>query len=260
MTGLKTPLLLTVEDDEDLADVLGYNLSREGFEVQHAPTGAAALAAAAARLPDLVLLDVMLPDLTGFEVCRRLRAAPESRSVPILMLTARGEELDRVVGFEAGADDYVVKPFSVRELTLRVRALLRRAAPHGAHGETPMQALAVGSLRLEATSHRVWVADVEVSLTALEFRLLSVLLERRGRVQSREQLLRDVWDIHADVTTRTVDTHVRRLRQKLGAAAAYIETLRGVGYRMCEAPPDATPREPGPPDLPPSPPDALRGS
>ncbi len=235
-----SPLLLTVEDDEDLADVLRYNLTREGFEVEHAPTGAAALDAVAARPPDLVILDVMLPDLSGFEVCRRLRAAPGTQTVPILMLTARGEELDRVVGFEAGADDYVVKPFSVRELALRVRALLRRAAPappDAAPQPAPHPVLEVGAVRLDAAAHRVWVEEEEVALTALEFRLLAVLLERRGRVQTREQLLGDVWDIHSDVTTRTVDTHVRRLRQKLGPAAGYIETLRGVGYRMREAPP-----------------------
>ena len=248
------PLLLMVEDDEDLADVLRYNLSRDGFEVQHVTTARDALAAAGARTPDLVLLDVMLPDLSGVEVCRRLRGATATHELPILMLTARGEEVDRVVGFEAGADDYVVKPFSVRELTLRVRALLRRAAPAPNPTAAPSPVVSVGAVRLDEGAHRVWVAGEEVPLTALEFRLLAVLLERRGRVQSREQLLRDVWDIHSDVTTRTVDTHVRRLRQKLGHAAGYIETLRGVGYRMREAP--ATPPPTAPPGPHPAVPDA----
>jgi two-component system phosphate regulon response regulator PhoB len=179
-------------------------------------------------VPDLVVLDLMLPDLSGTEVCRHLRMSDRTRHVPVLMLTAKGEEIDRVVGFEVGADDYVTKPFSVRELMLRVRAIVRRAhAPEAEAGE-----LVFGRLRLDGGGHRAWVDGQEVSLTALEFRLLTTLLSRRGRVQTRDTLLEDVWDMSGDVTTRTVDTHVKRLRQKLGLAGAYIETLRGVGYRF----------------------------
>jgi two-component system phosphate regulon response regulator PhoB len=174
----------------------------------------------------------MLPDMSGTEVCRRLRAEDASREIPVIMLTAKGEEVDRIVGFEVGADDYVVKPFSVRELLLRVRAVLRRShSPKTEDGS-----LAFGALRLDRDSHRVWVDGQEIALTALEFKLLDTFLSRRGRVQSREALLSDVWGIEADVTTRTVDTHVKRLREKLGPAGRYIETLRGVGYRFRDQP------------------------
>ena len=179
-------------------------------------------------MPDLVLLDLMLPDVPGTEVCRHIRGADRTRHVPVLMLTARGEEIDKVVGFEVGADDYVVKPFSVRELMLRVRAILRRSEPVAARTE----AMRFGRLQVDSAGHRAWVDGEAVVLTALELRLLVTLLSRRGRVQTRDTLLRDVWGIDADVTTRTVDTHVKRLRQKLGGASDYIETLRGVGYRL----------------------------
>jgi len=176
----------------------------------------------------------MLPDMPGTEVCRRLRATESGRAVPVLMLTAKGDEIDRVVGFEVGADDYVTKPFSVRELMLRVGAILRRAAPEPSEpGPTIF-----GRLRMDREAHRVWVDEEEVALTALEFRLLATFLDRRGRVQSRDTLLTDVWGMSPDVTTRTVDTHVKRLREKLGPAGAYVETLRGVGYRFRDAPDD----------------------
>jgi two-component system phosphate regulon response regulator PhoB len=170
----------------------------------------------------------MLPDISGIEVCRQLRANRRTQGIPVLMLTAKGEEIDRVVGFEVGADDYVVKPFSVRELTLRVRALIRRSQKV----EPDQDDISFGRLRIDSGAHQVWVDGQEVVLTALEFRLLTTLLVRRGRVQTRERLLQDVWGIDADVTTRTVDTHVKRLRQKLVEAGEYIETLRGVGYRF----------------------------
>lgn len=222
-------LVLVVEDEQDLVRALEYNLKREGYQVRSALTGEDALALAAREpVPDLVLLDLMLPDMSGVEVCRLLRRNEATCEVPIVMITAKGEEIDRVVGFEVGADDYVVKPFSVRELMLRVRAILRRAQP-----ETPeTRELRFGCLRIDTEAHRVWVEEEERRLTALEFRLLHTFLARRGRVQTREMLLQDVWGIDADVSTRTVDTHVKRLREKLGVAGAYIKTLRGVGYRF----------------------------
>ncbi len=224
--------ILIVEDEQDLLDTLEFNLQREGFATRRAASGRAGLEAAALEPPpDLVLLDLMLPDLPGTEVCRRLRASARTRAVPVIMLTARDEEVDRVVGFEVGADDYVTKPFSVRELMLRVRAILRRA---GGQVEESSR-LEHGELELDVAAHRVWVSGEEVKLTALEFRLLSTLLSRAGRVQTRDTLLADVWGVQAGLTTRTVDTHVTRLRKKLGAVGTYIETLRGVGYRFRDA-------------------------
>jgi len=223
--------VLIVEDERDLLEVLEYNLQREGFATRTALTGADALREAEREpRPDLVLLDVMLPDMSGTEICRRLKQTDHLRHIPVVMATARGEEIDRVVGFEVGADDYVVKPFSVRELLLRIRAILRRAAPP-ADGDVSEE-ISFGLLRFDAQAHRCFVEDRETQLTALEFRLLQTFLARRGRVQSREVLLADVWGIEADITTRTVDTHVKRLREKLGNAGVYVETLRGVGYRF----------------------------
>jgi two-component system phosphate regulon response regulator PhoB len=225
--------ILIVEDEADLVGVLTYNFKREGYVVRSAGNGAEAL-----RLldedppPDLVVLDLMLPDISGIDVCRQLRANERTKRTPVLMLTARGEENDRVRGFEVGADDYVTKPFSVRELMLRVRALLRRVTGKEAGASDGT----FGVLRVDNAAHRAWVGKTEVALTALEFRLLGAFLERRGRVQTRDALLADVWDIHADVTTRTVDTHVKRLREKLGPAGDYIETVRGVGYRFKSSP------------------------
>ena len=228
-----SPLILIVDDEPDLVATLEYNLKREGYETRSAQNGRDALAAfATPPAADLVILDLMLPDMPGTEVCRRLRATEAGRAVPVLMLTAKGDEIDRVVGFEVGADDYVTKPFSVRELMLRVGAILRRAQPEPAEaGPTSF-----GRLRMDREAHRVWVDDEEVALTALEFRLLATFLDRRGRVQSRDTLLTDVWGMSPDVTTRTVDTHVKRLREKLGAAGDYIETVRGVGYRFLSHP------------------------
>lgn len=225
--------ILIIEDEPDLAETLAYNLRREGFGTRVAHTGAEGLEAAwAPPPPDLVLLDLMLPDVPGTDVCRRLRADERTRSVPVIMVTAKGEEIDRVVGFEVGADDYVVKPFSVRELLLRVRAVLRRAAAPEAGDEE----IRFGRLRIDRPGHRAWVDAKEVALTALEFKLLVTLHERRGRVQSRDTLLSDVWGYAASVTTRTVDTHVKRLREKLGPAGSYVETVRGVGYRFRSRP------------------------
>ncbi len=224
-----SPLILIVDDEQDLVRTLDYNLRREGFRTRTAASGKDALREALREPhPDMVLLDLMLPDMTGTEVCRRLRATESTRDTLVVMITAKGEEIDRVVGFEVGADDYVVKPFSVRELMLRVRAILRRRAP----GDEPESESHVthGCMRVDLPGHTVWVEGETIRLTALEFRLLRTLLQRRGRVQSRERLLSDVWGYAPEVTTRTVDTHVKRLRAKLGAAGPYVETVRGVGY------------------------------
>jgi two-component system, OmpR family, phosphate regulon response regulator PhoB len=221
--------ILIVDDEPDIVSTLSFNLEREGFRTLCAHRGQEALELVAGDPPpDLVILDLMLPDVSGTEVCRRLRQNPETRRIPVLMLTAKVDDIDRVVGFEVGADDYVTKPFSVRELVLRIKAILRRAQPE----EEQSDHLRFGVLQIDVAGHRVWVEDEEVLLTALEFRLLTTLVQRRGRVQSRETLLNHVWEMSGDVTTRTVDTHVRRLRKKLGAASAYLETLRGVGYRF----------------------------
>jgi two-component system, OmpR family, phosphate regulon response regulator PhoB len=223
--------ILVVEDEADIREVLDYNLKREGHDVALASTAKDGLRQARERRPDLVLLDLMLPDGSGTELCKTLHQDAATRGVRVVMLTAKGEEIDRVIGFELGADDYVVKPFSVRELLLRVQAVLRRAALEEA-GETTQ----FGTLRVDRGAHRVWVEGQEVELTALEFKLLLTLHDRRNRVQTRDALLSDVWRIDADVTTRTVDTHVKRLREKLGAAGIYVQTVRGVGYRFAERP------------------------
>ncbi len=193
------------------------------------------------RTPSLVLLDLMLPDVSGAQVCRTLKSDPRTSTIPVIMLTARGEESDHIVGFELGADDYVTKPFSVRELLLRIAAILRRgqSLPQKADGHQ----IAFGCLRIDRQAHRVWVEEQEVRLTALEFKLLLKLYDAKNRVQTRAALLDDVWDIEADVTTRTVDTHIKRLREKIGEAGSYIETVRGVGYRFANLPAPAFPSD-----------------
>jgi two-component system phosphate regulon response regulator PhoB len=226
-------LILVIEDEADLATTLEYNLQKEGYQTRVALTGQGGIEGATLEpLPDAIVLDLMLPDISGTEVCRRLRENDRTRDIPIIMCTAKGSEIDRVVGFEVGADDYVVKPYSVRELLLRVRALLRRAQK----SEAEPDMIRFGRLRVDREAHRAWVDDQEIALTALEFRLLYAFMSRRGRVQTRDALLSDVWGIEADVTTRTVDTHVKRLREKLGDAGNYVETLRGVGYRFRDSP------------------------
>lgn len=226
------PTLLVIEDELDLQHVLEYNLRQAGYEVLCAAEGKIGLQLAAERCPELVLLDLMLPDMSGVQVCRMLKADPRTAGSAVVMLTARGEETDRIVGFELGADDYVVKPFSIRELLLRIAVILRRGSP-------PRESAAVmelGCLRIDCSAHRVFVAEQEVRLTALEFKLLRKLCESKDRVQTRAMLLGHVWDIEADVTTRTVDTHIKRLREKIGLAGSYIETVRGVGYRFAPLP------------------------
>src|SRR5688572_23417609 len=228
--------ILVVEDEQDLQQVLDYNLKQGGHDVTVTQLGAEALKAAREQKPDLVLLDLMLPDLSGTEVCKQLKENPATRGTPVIMLTARGEEIDRVVGFELGADDYVVKPFSVRELMLRIQAILRRGK---AEERGPDVTVEFGKLKIDRGAHRIWVDAAEVELTALEFKLLVTLYDRRNRVQTRSALLDDVWGIQADITTRTVDTHVKRLREKLEAARDYVETVRGVGYRFVGSPDEA---------------------
>jgi phosphate regulon transcriptional regulator PhoB len=225
--------VLIVEDEPDIRDLLVFHLQREGYHVIHARTGAEALRLVRAEPPDLVLLDLMLPEVDGLEVCRRLRQDPATRALPIVMLTARGDEVDRVLGLELGADDYVVKPFSPRELVARVRAVLRRARPEA--GSAP---LVVGHLVIDAAAHQVTVGGAAVSLTRKEFDLLRALLEAQGRVLSREYLLDHVWGYTAagEIESRTVDVHVRRLRQKLGAEGQRIGTVTGVGYRFESGP------------------------
>ncbi len=227
------PAILIVDDERDLLSLLDFNLRKEGFETLLASSGEEALRALRRMVPDLVLLDLMLPDVPGTEICRQVKADPRTEHVPVVMLTAKGEEIDRVVGLELGADDYVTKPFSVRELVLRIRAVLRRArrarTPEPAHATSRL-----GPLRVDVEAHRAYVGGQEVELTPIEFRLLLTLLSRAGRVQSREQLLAEAWDMAADVELRTVDTHVKRLREKLGPARELLETVRGVGYRLAE--------------------------
>jgi two-component system phosphate regulon response regulator PhoB len=224
--------ILVIEDEADIQQVLDYNLREKGHKVFIAGTGEEGLKIARDKRPDLVLLDLMLPGMPGTEVCKTLKGDPATKNAQVVMLTAKGEEIDRVVGFELGADDYVVKPFSVRELLLRVQAILRRS-------QTETEAapgFQFGKLRVDREAHRVWANEAELELTALEFKLLVTLYDRRNRVQTRSALLSDVWGIDADITTRTVDTHVKRLREKLGEAGNYIETVRGVGYRFTDTP------------------------
>lgn len=226
-----THRILVVEDEEDLAATLKYRLEREGYVCSIAGRGDTALELAFANTPDLVLLDLMLPDMAGVKVCEALRADPRTATVPIIMVTAKADEGDRISGFEAGADDYVCKPFSPRELVLRIQARLRVVS-----GQPATDYQEFGVLRVDQTAHRVFVEGEEIILTALEFRLLVTLMSRRGRVQSRSLLLKDVWGITADITTRTVDTHIKRLRRKIKGAGDYVETLRGVGYRFKDEP------------------------
>jgi len=222
--------VLVVEDEPDIRDLLVLHLERDGYTVTTCKSGAEGLRLARGAPPDLILLDLMLPEMDGLEVCRRLRQDPVTQAVPIVMLTARGDEVDRVLGLELGADDYVVKPFSPRELVARVRAVLRRSRPM-----TPVSALVtIGRLTIDPAARTVAVDGVAVNLTRKEFDLLRALIEARGRVLSREFLLDHVWGYTAagEIESRTVDVHVRRLRQKLGAEGPRIGTVTGVGYRL----------------------------
>ncbi len=224
------PKILVVDDEPDALELIEFNLKGAGYEVLTATDGKKALHSARTLAPELIILDLMLPEIDGLEVCKTLRREPTTAAIPIIMLTAKTAEIDRVLGLELGADDYVTKPFSPRELVLRVKSLLRRAKPEAGAGHQ----IQAGELRVDIPRHQVTIKGERIELTATEFKLITVLAQRRGRVQSREQLLQDVWEYNNLVDTRTVDTHMRRLREKLGPAAKYIETVRGVGYRFVE--------------------------
>ena len=217
-----------VEDEPDIRETLKYNFSNEGFKVFTAPDGEEALSNIKKVLPDVLILDLMLPGVSGLDVCKSIRADDDIRDMSIIMLTAKGEEIDRVIGFELGADDYVTKPFSVRELILRVKVLLKKQRESLVENKL----VTFGPIRIDLDAHELKINDKEIVLTALEFKLLQHRVKRKGRVQTREQLLGDVWGYSAEVTTRTVDTHIKRLREKLGNTSDYIQTIRGVGYRF----------------------------
>jgi two-component system phosphate regulon response regulator PhoB len=223
-------LVLVVEDELDVQRVIEYNLKQDGHRVVTATSGRDAVRLAREVHPDLILLDLMLPDLRGTEVCRTLKESASTKTIPVMVVSARGEEVDRVVAFELGADDYVVKPFSVRELLLRIRAVLRRPRLD----RSAERSFEFGMLRVDREAHRVWVQGEEVELAPLEFKLLTTLYERGQRVQTRDTLLDHLWGGDTQVSTRTIDAHVKRLREKLGVARHYIETVRGVGYRFAE--------------------------
>ena len=227
----KQKKILVVDDEADVTDLLAYHLKAKGFSVEAVNNPNSSIGLARTFLPDLVILDVMMPELTGIQVCRLLRADPKLRRVPVIFLTAKAEENDRIQGLEIGADDYICKPFSTKELVLRVQSILRRVVEDGAPTPRHFQ---IGEIMLDDDRHDVTVSGRPVELTATEFKLLRLLMERRGRVQSREHLLINVWNYETEIETRTVDTHVRRLREKLGSEAEWIETIRGVGYRIAE--------------------------
>ena len=225
--------ILIIEDEPDIRKTLEYNISREGYKVVSASSLSEGKEQINSSDFSLILLDLMLPDGSGLDLCREIKSDKDKSSTPIIILTAKDDEVDKVVGFELGADDYVTKPFSVRELILRIKAILKR-------GESKKETLEVqrqfGELIMDIDSHEVFVNSEQIILTALEFRLLRQLVDRRGRVQSRDQLLSDVWGYSAEVTTRTVDTHIKRLREKLGTMGKYIQTIRGVGYKFSRTP------------------------
>ena len=225
--------ILIIEDEPDIKKTLEYNLSKEGFDVICASSLSEGKDYLNIDSFSLILLDLMLPDGSGLDLCRELKSNTEKKLIPIIILTAKDDEVDKVVGFELGADDYVTKPFSVRELILRIKAVLKRGNAKSENLEVERQ---FGDLVIDVESHEVFVNKEHVVLTALEFKLLRQLVDRRGRVQSRDQLLSDVWGYSADVTTRTVDTHIKRLREKLGAMGKYVQTIRGVGYKFSRTP------------------------
>ena len=225
------PKILVVDDEPEAVELVEFNLKQAGFDVATAADGAEALKKAHTVSPALILLDLMLPEIDGLEVCKLLRRDPVTAGIPVIMLTAKAAEIDRVLGLELGADDYVTKPFSPRELVLRIRKILDRRKPAAEKRET----IRLGDLQVDVAKHLVTWRGKSIDLTATEFKLLTVLIQRAGRVQSRDQLLRDVWEYDSLIDTRTVDTHMRRLREKLGPAAKHLDTVRGVGYRFVES-------------------------
>ncbi len=231
--------VLVIDDEEDVTILVGYHLRANGFTVEAINDPSLFMGRARTFQPELIILDVMMPEVSGIQICRMLRADPKLKRVPVVFLSAKAEEGDRVQGLEVGADDYICKPFSPKELVLKVQAIFRRA--EASQEENRGVVLQIGKVVLDSDHHRVTVDGSGIELTATEFRLLKVLMERKGRVQARDHLLLNVWNYDAEIETRTVDTHVRRLREKLGDEASLIETVRGVGYRMTDRKPDACP-------------------
>ena len=228
--------ILLVEDEPDIRKTLKYNFSRESFDVITAGSISEAESLSSNNQVDLIILDLMLPDGSGLDFCRAIKSDKEKKSIPVIILTAKADEVDRVVGFELGADDYVTKPFSVRELVLRAKAVMKRGVNSEEDSNKDFETFKFGDLELDLESHQAFIKDQEINFTALEFRLLKHLIDRKGRVQTRDQLLGDVWGYSSSVTTRTVDTHIKRLREKLGHIGNHIQTIRGVGYRFSRSP------------------------
>ncbi|MBF0484706.1 MAG: response regulator transcription factor [Candidatus Omnitrophica bacterium] len=227
---MKKNKILIVEDEPNINRLIQYNLEKAGYLTVATATGDEALKALFLEAVDLIMLDVMLPDQDGFEVCKAIKKESRLASIPIIFLTARGEEIDRIVGLELGAEDYIVKPFSPREMVLRVKTVLKRRQPE----DDAKEIIEVDALKIDIARHKVFVKEKEVELTSMEFKLLLTMVKRGGRVQTRDRLLNDVWDMNADVTTRTIDTHIKCLRKKLGKIGDRIETVRGVGYRFSD--------------------------
>lgn len=238
MSGQKPKKILIVDDEPDVTELVSYHLKAKGYQVEAVNNPNVSIGAARSFLPDLAILDIMMPDLNGIQICRMLRADPQLKRVPIIFLTAKAEENDRIQGFEVGCDDYICKPFSPKELVLRIQSIFRRL---GDNSIVQPKQIVVGHIKLDIDRHEVTLQGRPLELTATEFKLLHLLMERRGRVQTREHLLINVWNYDAAIETRTVDTHIRRLREKLGAEADWIETIRGVGYRLAERKAEACP-------------------
>ncbi|MCX6179564.1 MAG: response regulator transcription factor [Chlorobiales bacterium] len=228
---MSEPILLVIEDDQNLAKLLEYNLARGGFKCHLAGTGEDGLEQLSRKSFNLILLDIMLPGIDGFEVCRKIRQHQLYKDIPIIMLTAKGEEIDRILGFELGIDDYVVKPFSPRELNLRIRAILNRDRRQGGKMQEVLKA---GGIDVDLTRHIATLEGKELVLTLMEFKLLVALMKRKGEAQSREMLLSDVWNVDKTINTRTIDTHITRIREKLGETGRMIKTVRGLGYKLDE--------------------------
>lgn len=222
--------ILIVEDDKHISKLVKFNLEKANYECTIAASGEKAIGTLDSQPINLIILDIMLPGMDGYEICRAIKAKEKLKNIPIIMLTAKGEEVDRIVGLELGADDYIVKPFSPRELVLRVKAILKR----GKVEDIIKDVLIAGDITIDIPKHRVTVKDKPIELTQMEFKLLVTLIERRSRVQTRDRLLSDVWDMDTNVDTRTIDTHIKRLREKLGKSGSLIETVRGLGYKLKE--------------------------
>ncbi len=231
MTKAANKKILVADDEEDVLNLVAINLKAAGFTVLKAEDGPTAVSMARSSLPALIVLDLMLPGMPGLEVCKVLKNDQTTKLIPIIMLTAKAEEVDRIVGLELGADDYITKPFSPRELVLRVKSVIRRTDAAGPVDDM----LRIGDIQIDRSRYEVLIKGKPIDFTATEFKLLALLMERRGRVQSRDTLLNDVWGYENAIDTRTVDTHIRRLREKLGKTSDCIETVRGFGYRIAEA-------------------------